>query len=112
MHYERKYFEDRKLEFDKIVKELEKTSGRYSLLRLFIFVLIVIMIILAFAVGYKTVFFSVAGVLFVAFVYLCVKHRKTSSELKIKTELLHEGQIGMLYFPYFNTLFLNPLYQR
>ena len=87
MHYERKYFEDRKLEFDKIVKELEKTSGRYSLLRLFIFVLIVIMIILAFAVGYKTVFFSVAGVLFVAFVYLCVKHRKTSSELKIKKEV-------------------------
>ena len=25
-----------------------------------------------------------------------------------ETKLLHEGQMGMLYLPYFNTVFLNP----
>ena len=87
MHYERKFFEDRKLEFDKTLKVLEKTSGRYSLVRLFVFIIVIASLILAMAVGYKPVFFSTAGVLFVVFVLLCIKHKKISSELKIKKEV-------------------------
>ena len=85
MRYDNDYLVNRQKELDKTVKTLEKASGNYSLVRLAVFIAVAIMIGLGFFLGKQMIFIPIAVLLFVAFIVLCVKHRKVSSEFKLKS---------------------------
>ena len=85
MRYDNEYFVKRQTELDRSVKELEKTSGNYSLVRLAVFIAVAVLLVLGFYLKKEIIFVSIAALLFAVFIFLCVKHRKISSDLKLKS---------------------------
>lgn len=104
MRYDNEYFVKRQLELDKKVKELEKTNGNYSLVRLAVFIAVAVMIGLGFYLKKEIIFIPIAVVLFAAFVFLCIKHRKISTDLKHKSAV---SEINKEYIARVNGAFSN-----
>lgn len=83
MTYKKDYFEKRKTELETEIKALEKRSKSFSFLRLLLFTATAVAVFLEIYLK-MPVLWAVAGVLFAAFIFLCVKHYKLSTKLKFK----------------------------
>ena len=81
MAYTSQFFGERKAELDKQIAVLEKKSFKLSLVRLFVFLLTAASVVASIVVKNYLILIA-SGILFVLFVYLCMKHYKVNGELK------------------------------
>ncbi|MBO7451627.1 MAG: hypothetical protein J6U54_14785 [Clostridiales bacterium] len=87
MRFDVDFFEKRKNELSKEVKELEKKSGQMSIIRLALFLLSAGTLITGLVIKQELILGVIAGLIFVAFIVLCVKHHKVNTDYKFKKTL-------------------------